>query len=291
MPRGDPIVEFQTSQAKDLQTIFDTLRGLIPDVNIHFIPDTSTENTPGILLLALDTSHVAMVHLSLPAEKIRRADKFVCTRQCTAGVNVDVFWKCLKTISAQDMLCVTLYAGDPDNLYVRAETPSSGKRREFTIRLLEIDEPPLDIPNVDFGCVWTMNAGEFQKLCRDMACVDPEAITVQSTGTEIVWHGKGTDAEMTVAFRAHTEDARGIVFEEGRKDEVSVTYPLRYLTMFTRATPLCADVRAHLKKGHPIILEYEVPALGALRFCLAPTITDDDSMSDTPKGAPDDDYF
>ena len=271
--RGPLIVCFKTSQAGHLRTIFDSLRDLINDVNLHFIPDDSTDNTPGILLFAMDNSHVALAHLRLPAEKIRRADEFLCTRQCSAGLSVPGFWRCLKTMGTHDIVSLSMYEGDKDNLYLVGETPSSGKRREFVIRLMDIDEGHLEIPDAVFDCVFTMNSSELQRLCRDMAAVEPDEIIIESNSNTLTWRGSGSEADMEVSFDARTEDSQGIVFEtEECTTTISNKYSLKYLGMFTKATALCPNVRIHLKPRFPIILDYEVPALGVLRFCLAPKI-------------------
>ena len=280
--RGAPIVCFKTSQAGHLRTIFDALRDLIQDVNLHFIPDDSSDNTPGILLFAMDNSHVALAHLRLPADKIRRADEFICTRQCSAGLSVPGFWRCLKTMGTHDIVSLTLYEGDTDNLYLVGETPSSGKRREFVIKLMDIDEGHLEIPDAEFECVFTMNASELQRLCRDMAAVEPDEILIESNGNTLTWRGSGPEADMEVSFDARTEDTQGILFEtEACPSMISNKYSLKYLGMFTKATALCQDVRIHLKPRFPIILDYEVPALGVLRFCLAPKITEDDAEEES----------
>lgn len=282
--RGAPIVHLKTSQSGHLRTIFDSLRDLIQDVNLHFIPDDSTDNTPGILLFAMDNSHVALAHLRLPAELIRRADEFICTRQCSAGLSVPSFWKCLKTMGTHDTVSITMFEGDADNIYLVGETPGSGKRREFVIKMMDIDEGHLSIPDADFDCVFTMNSAELQRLCRDMAAVEPEEIIIESDGKKLTWSGTGSDATMEISFEARTEDTQGILFETEASVNIANKYSLKYLQMFTKATALCQDVRIHMKPRFPIIFDYEVPALGVLRFCLAPKIGDELEEDAKPEG-------
>lgn len=284
--RGALIVCFKTSQAGHLRTIFEALRDLIQDVNLHFIPDDSVDNTPGILLFAMDNSHVAVAHLKLPATLIRQADEFICTRQCSAGLSVPGFGRYLKTMGNDDIVSLSLYEGDEDNLYLVGETPSSGKRREFVIHLMDIDEGRLDIPAAQFDCVFTMKTIEFQRLCRDMGAVEPDEITIEGDGKTLTWTGVGSEADMQITFDARTEEAERILFEtEARSIMIGNKYSLKYLTMFTKATALCNTVRIHLKPRFPIILDYDIPALGVLRFCLAPKMCEDDEsenvMEDT----------
>lgn len=281
--RGAPIVHFKTSQSGHLRTIFDSLRDLIQDINLHFIPDESTENTPGILFTAMDNNHVAMAHLKMPADQIRRADVFECKRQCCAGISVVGFWKCLKTMGAQDVVSLTLYENDPDCIYLLGEDVSMRKRREFVIKLLDIDEETPPIPDADFECVFTMNSAQFQRLCRDLAAVEPENVVVETRGNTLVWRGEGPENSLEVSYESRTEDEGGILFEtHDTRMKICNKYSLKYLTMFTKAAALCNDFRIHLKPKYPIILDYEVAGLGLLRFCLAPRIEEGkDDEADT----------
>ncbi len=279
--RGERIVHFRTSQASHLKTIFDSLRDLIQDVNLHFIPDDAEDNTPGILMLAMDNSHVALAHMKLLAETIRRADEFTCTRQCSAGINVPGFWKYLKTMGTHDIVSISMYEKDKDHLYLVGENPTQQKSRVFKIKLLDIDEEKLEIPDSQFDCVFTMDAAEFQRLCRDLAAVEPDAVTIESTGNTLTWRAVGHDAEEELTLGSRTEDAQGVVFEtQPCQKDISNAYSLKFLTMFTKATGLCKDIRIHLAPRYPIILDYDVPELGILRFCLAPRITDEENEED-----------
>lgn len=283
--RGDPIVHFQTSQSTPLLKIFEACRDLITDLNLHFVPDGDDNNTPGILFMAMSDDHVAMVHLKMPAEQIRRADTFVCRRGCCAGIHVTSFCRCLKTISSHEEVSLTLYEGDTDNLYLTAEDPRVRKWREFKIPLLDIDEEQIPVPDAQFDCVFTMNAAELRSLCQQMSAVEPDTITVENHGHSMVWKGRGENT-LLVRFDTRTENAAGIVHHvEPNVQRFRNRYSLKYLTMFTRASGLCTDVRIHLKRFFPIILDFEIAGLGSLRFCLAPKVDEDPQDPDNPDPA------
>lgn len=288
---GEPIVHFKTSQTAHLRTIFDALRELIHDVNIHFIPDDSVDNTPGIIFTTMDDSHVSMVSLKLPAEQIRRADQFICKRQCRAGINVANFFKYLKTMGTGDVVSIIIYERDPDHLYLVGEDTRVSKKREFKIKLLEIDEEALPIPDAEFKCVFTMTSTEFQRLCRDLVAVDPDHVTVEATADMLKWTANGVDASMEVVLGTNNEFSAGICLETPASIAISNKYSLKYLTMFTKATPLCSAFRIHLAPNFPIILDYEVTDLGLLRFCLAPKICDADPEPITEDTMEDEDEF
>lgn len=64
------------------------------------------------------------------------------------------------------------------------------------------------------------------------------------------------------------------------KEPVALTFALRYLNNFSKATPLAPQVKLSLTKDLPIVVEYQVGELGSVRFYLAPKIDDEDNMGE-----------
>lgn len=54
-------------------------------------------------------------------------------------------------------------------------------------------------------------------------------------------------------------------------EPVSLTFALRYLNSFSKATPLSNQVQLSLSKELPIVVEYRVADLGYVRYFLAPS--------------------
>ena len=67
------------------------------------------------------------------------------------------------------------------------------------------------------------------------------------------------------------EDATIIEMEE----PVSLTFALRYMNSFTKATPLSNQVTISLSSDLPVVVEYKVAEMGYIRFYLAPKLEDD----------------
>jgi len=59
------------------------------------------------------------------------------------------------------------------------------------------------------------------------------------------------------------------------KEPVMLTFALRYLNFFTKATPLSSTVTLSMIPEVPLVVEYKVEELGWLRFYLAPKIEED----------------
>jgi len=68
------------------------------------------------------------------------------------------------------------------------------------------------------------------------------------------------------------DDAVAIKVEE----KVSLTFALRYLNSFAKATSLSEFVTLKLSPDVPLVVEYPIENLGHLRFYLAPKIEEEE---------------
>ena len=59
-------------------------------------------------------------------------------------------------------------------------------------------------------------------------------------------------------------------------EPVSLSFALRYLNSFTKATALSAQVTLSMSKELPVVVEYRIADFGYVRYYLAPKIEDED---------------
>jgi len=59
-------------------------------------------------------------------------------------------------------------------------------------------------------------------------------------------------------------------------EPVSLTFALRYMNSFTKATPLSSIVTISLSSDLPVVVEYKIAEMGYIRFYLAPKIEEDE---------------
>lgn len=60
------------------------------------------------------------------------------------------------------------------------------------------------------------------------------------------------------------------------QEPVSLTFALRYMNSFTKATPLSETVTISLSSELPVVVEYKIADMGYIRFYLAPKIEEDE---------------
>jgi proliferating cell nuclear antigen PCNA len=140
--------------------LVDAIKDLVQDCNFDC-------NDSGIALQAMDNSHVALVSMMLRSEAF---SPFRCDRNIALGINLGSLTKVLRAAQSEDIL--TLKAEDaPDVVNLVFENASNDRISEYDIKLMDIDQEHLGIPETEYAATITMPAAEFQRICRDLSAL------------------------------------------------------------------------------------------------------------------------
>ena len=132
----------------------------------------------GLSLQAMDNSHVALVALMLRADSF---SPFRCDRSVSLGINLTSLQKILKAASPDDIL--TLKAEDsPDVVNFVFESSGNDRFSEYDIKLMDIDQEHLGIPETEYAATIEMPSAEFQRICRDLSALS-------ESGGSMAWRG------------------------------------------------------------------------------------------------------
>jgi proliferating cell nuclear antigen len=124
-------------------------------------------NDSGIALQAMDNSHVALVSMMLKSETFT---PFRCDRNIALGINLTSLTKVLKAAQSNDIL--TLKAEDaPDVVNLVFESADADRISEYDIKLMDIDQEHLGIPDTEYAATVSMPSTEFQRICRDLSAI------------------------------------------------------------------------------------------------------------------------
>lgn len=139
------------------QQVADAIKDLVQDCNFDC-------NDSGIALQAMDNSHVALVSMLLRAEGF---SPYRCDRNIALGINLVSLTKVLRAAQNEDIL--TLKAEDtPDAVNLMFESPETDRISEYDIKLMDIDQEHLAIPETEYAATVEMPSAEFQRICRDL---------------------------------------------------------------------------------------------------------------------------
>jgi proliferating cell nuclear antigen len=190
----------------------------------------------------MDNSHVALVSLKLLAEQF---ESYRCDRNMPLGVNVSCIsaannhrmhiadpqltslTKILKCAKDNDI--VTLKAADEaDNLGLVFESPSTStlaqsmqrcvsannaeedRVGEYEMKLMDIDQEHLGIPDTQYDATITMSSAEFQRICRDLAALG-ESVKIEASKEGVRFSSEGEVGSGSVLLKqtAGTDRAGG----------------------------------------------------------------------------------
>jgi proliferating cell nuclear antigen len=146
-----------TDRALPRQQVVDAIKDLVQDCNFDC-------NDSGIALQAMDNSHVALVSMTLAADAFA---PYRCDRNVALGVNLTSLTKVLRAAQNDDML--TLIAEDaPDSLNLKFENTGSDRTSEYDLKLMDIDQEHLGIPETEYAATVQMPSAEFRRICTDL---------------------------------------------------------------------------------------------------------------------------
>lgn len=257
--------EARLAQGNLFKKILEAIKDLATDANFDC---TAT----GMSLQMMDSSHVALVYLLLRAEGF---EHFRCDRSLSLGMNLTALSKILKCAGNDDAITIRA-EDDGDSAVFTFENTAQDKIADFSLKLIDLDSEHLGIPDQEYHAVIRMPASEFQRICRDLATIGDTVLIVASK-EGVKFSVSGDDGTGNVMLKPSSsidtkpEDQVTVALQE----PVSLSFALRYLNSFCRASPLSSTVTLSLSKDVPLVVEYRVAEMGHIRFYLAPKIDDE----------------
>jgi proliferating cell nuclear antigen len=100
-------------------------------------------------------------------------------------------------------------------------------------------------------------------------------VTIECSKEGVKFHAAGDIGQGSVTLRQHTDvEKPDNNVEISLGDPVALTFSLKYLINFTKATNLSTSVNICLSNDVPLLIDYTVSTNSYLRFYLAPKVFD-----------------
>ncbi|KAL8825302.1 MAG: hypothetical protein Q9191_004498 [Dirinaria sp. TL-2023a] len=231
----------------------------------------------------MDNSHVALVSMMLKAESF---SPFRCDRNIALGINLSSLMKVLRCAQNEDIL--TLKAEDaPDVVNLVFESSESDRLSEYDIKLMDIDQEHLGIPETEYSATISMPSSEFQRICRDLMALSESGansptlegfyVAIEATKEGVKFSCSGDIGNGAVTLRSHTSVEKPEQdVDISLSEPVALTFSLKYLVNFCKASGLSSKVKLCLSNEVPLLVEYALASNSYLRFYLAPKIGDEE---------------
>jgi proliferating cell nuclear antigen len=252
-------LEVRTVQSSAFKTLIEAIKELLTDTCIEF------DNT-GMKIVAMDTSHIVLVHLKLHADKF---EYYHCPNKLVIGVNMLNFHKLIKTVNSNDTLTLFVDSNDFNHLGIKIESNLKNSKTTYKLNLLDLDNPKISVDPAEFNSVITLPSADFQKICRDMNNI-ADQVEIKNIDKQLIFSCKGDFCSQTTLLS--NQDGVNTITNKQDGSIVQGVFNLRYLVLFTKCTNLCNTLEIYLKNDYPLITKWACASLGELKLALSPSI-------------------
>ena len=296
------ILDVTTEHTGPFRILFEVLKDMLQETNIEFRSDgkstgdktesekkkgveegeveeegeeENSKDKSGMRIMAVDTSKTVLINLKLEAKNFFT---YKCTgKRLLVGINLNCFYKLIKSMDKKDILSLSIEHDDKSSLGIQIKNTDDKKETKYKLKLLDLDDVKMTIPDVVFDAVVTMNSVEFHKICREMNQI-ADYVELQCLNDKIIFKCKGEYAERETTYKN----------SEGETDQSSVNikhasstnkqfpqivqgiFELKNLVLFSKCASLCTDIEIFLKNDYPLVIKYTVATLGRILLCLTP---------------------
>ncbi|PPQ87173.1 hypothetical protein CVT25_014671 [Psilocybe cyanescens] len=245
------MLEAKLQEAGTLKKLLDAIKELVTDANFEC-------NEEGIVLQAMDNSHVALVSVKFGAPGFTR---YRCDRPMPLGVNLTSLTKVLRCAKDDD-ICTLKAADEADVLNLVYEAKNSDRIAEYDMKLMDIDADTLTIPETEYDARVTLPSAEFTRIVRDLSQLG-ESVRIEVSKEGVRFASDGEAANGSVLLR-----------QSDGGHHVSLTFSLKYLVNFSKSASLSGKVQLLMSNDVPLLVAYDFTQ-GYIRYYLAPKIGDD----------------
>jgi proliferating cell nuclear antigen len=251
-------LEIKTVQASAFKVLVEALKELLIDTCIEF-------DETGMKIMAMDNSHIVLVHLKLEAS---RFEYYKCDNKMSIGINMLNLHKLIKTINSNDTLTLFMDNGDMNHIGIKIENGEKNTKTTYKLILLDLDNPKISIDPAEFNSVLTLPSSDFQKICRDMHNLS-DFVEVKNINNQLIFTCKGDFCNQETIL-SDNDNGMYSINNKNENEIIQGVFNLKYLVLFTKCTNLCNTVEMYLKNDYPLIIKYSVASLGEIKLALAP---------------------
>jgi len=256
--KPEPVLLLKSIQGNAIRTLFEVLKEIVHDVNLRI-------DSTGVKLLTLDGARCALVYMRLRADAF---EEFRCEGSFNLGINMASMFKLVKTSGSHDTITLYMDSATNNELGIKIQNAEKNSVTDFKLKLLDVDDEIMTLPDVEFESVITMPSAFFQRMCRDMLNIS-DTIVIKSCGSQLVLGCNGDFARQETVI-GETDAGMNIAAKTDKT--IEGRFSLKYLSLFCKASNLSNTIELFLKESYPLILKYNVASLGELRFGVAPKV-------------------
>lgn len=240
----------------------------------------------GIKIFSITEDKKVVVRATINADLI---NKFHCEKVTKIGMNIMVLNKALKIVKDSDMLCLRMRRGSDDYLYISAKDIGKSNERMAEMRMFlpSADGHPVDLCEKRYDYEITMQAGELQRVCKNMTTGSPDlqiwaskdSISFKSQNESIITASKHGDFEENICDDEYQYDEDAAQSDpsdsESRSQKVECfgSFNLKHMLIFASTAKSDVNIiRLHLAHREPLMIWTSISNIGDLYAMIVPAL-------------------
>jgi proliferating cell nuclear antigen len=236
-------------------------------------PVEKKKNIGGVVLKEVNKTGKILVYMRLDADKFDVYKYNYNKKKLTLGIDIGNLLKSLKCMGHFDTMTWLVDDEDMGKLIVILESAERKEKKTFKLNLMDIEEETYEIEPIEFPYLITLPSTDFHKYCKDMAA-STDKIDIKATSNKLFFSGKGEIGAIDFEV-GETNGGLSIVSTTTNTNEiVQGLFELKFLLIFTKCTNLGNHVTLFLKNDYPIIVAYQIAALGEIKLVLSQSKSD-----------------
>jgi proliferating cell nuclear antigen len=240
--------------------IIDGLRDLTDEVSFDF-------NDQGLSIQAIGSDHISLCACFLQNSVF---DTYTHIQDISVGIHINSISKIMKCSNSNDTMEMFIY---DEHIHFVFTSPCTGINQgrivEFDMKLLNIDEYRMSIPEQDYECNIEMSSVVFQRIIKELYMIS-DTVNIECKADErVVFAMEGDIGSGSISL--NSSDTLHIDCDKS----VRSSYSLKHLSMFTKAGTISSNVYIRLSNAYPLMVEYPITDGGYMKYYIAPK-TDDD---------------
>lgn len=250
--------------------IFKNAKMISKEVNISLTAE-------GMHVQGMDPSHVGIFELRLKADWFTT---YECKHEQFIGVNCEIISNILNCIMDGQIMKWSYMYDSSEDLLIYFE--NCGMDKMFEVKLMNIDEEALGIPEMEYEVDIKINSMGFEKIMNQLNLFGENLEIECGKDENIYMRTTGDAGKMQVRLK----EADIVEYAYDDEVELNIEFSLRYMAMFAKFSKLNTVCSIHLSRNQPLKLLYDLNSWmegddedieieNYIRFYLAPKIDND----------------
>lgn len=218
----------------------------------------------GIYLRMMDSNQKLLIDCELKSENFSLFyfNKSIENQTINIGVNLNHFYKMLKSIKKRDSVCLYIEAGKTSDLGIQIIPKDFSRMTISLIKIQNIENLEIELPNTYSNSI-LVSSNEFCKMCKDMISIS-STINVRAKRFYIGFysdiHSVFSREVLLGNYQEELDKSEEYIFEE--------VFDTEHISRILKISGLHNSINLTFEKGMPFNIISKIGSLGTISLYL-----------------------